>query len=262
MKKLLMACLSLVMLVGVSGCGSKESATWQDELGEENKIVIGTSADYPPFEYKDDSGNFVGFDMEMAKILGEYLSTEDEKYEVVIQNMTFSTIVSAVQSGQVDLGISGFTYDPKRKVTFSTPYYYSAQMIVVNENNTDIKSAEDLKDPNKKVAAGAGTTGESAANDLGIEIVKPGDYLVMFEMLKNDQLDAVICDAAVAMNYASKDGYKLVEKPLKEEEMSILIKEENTKLAEEINKQIEKFLESDEYTELLKKYELSDDRKK
>lgn len=116
MKKLVMLCLSFVMLVGVSGCGSKESETWKDELGEENKIVVGTSADYPPFEYKDDSGNFVGFDMEMAKLLGEYLSTEDEKYEVVIQNMTFSTIVSAVQSGQVDLGISGFTYDPKEKL--------------------------------------------------------------------------------------------------------------------------------------------------
>lgn len=133
-------------------------------------------------------------------------------------------------------------------------------MIVVNENNTDIKSADDLKD--KKVAAGAGTTGESAAQDLGIEITRPGDYLVMFEMLKNDQLDAVICDAAVAMNYGSKPGYKVVEKPLKEEEMSIIIKEENTKLTEEINKQIEKFLASDEYAELLKKYDLSDDRKK
>jgi polar amino acid transport system substrate-binding protein len=174
--------------------------------------------------------------------------------ELEFVQMDFDLIIAALNSGQIDAGMSCFTFDAKRKVIFSTPYLMSAQAIVVPADS-EIAKAEDLK--NKKVIAGLGTTGEKAVQEIeGVDVISPDDYLVGFQMLASGQGDAVVCDYGVGLKYAAKDEFKMLEETLQKEEMSVIIKSGNTKIEEAINKAIEEFKQTEEYTALVEKWEL------
>ena len=84
------------------------------------QLVVGISPDYPPYESIVE-GEMVGFDIDMATELGKILGVE-----IVYEQMDFTNIVDAVNLGQVDVGIAGFTYNPERQVLFSDYYLKSA----------------------------------------------------------------------------------------------------------------------------------------
>lgn len=77
------------------------------------RIVVGVSADYPPYESLNPStGELEGFDIDMTETLATYMGAEGKEVKVVWKQMEFSTIITALQSGQIDLGVAAFTYDP------------------------------------------------------------------------------------------------------------------------------------------------------
>lgn len=217
-------------------------------LLKKGKLVVGTSPDYPPFESLDETGKLVGFDIELGTKVAQEMGLEIEFVQ-----MSFDTIISALQAGQVDVGLSGFTYDPERDVIFSTPYLNSAQMCVV-QTDSEYQSHTDLA--GKNVYAGPGTTGEKAAqeNIENVTVALAGDYQIAFEMLRNGQIDAVVCDRAVATNYDKQDDFRMLEAPIIEEENSMIIKKGNDMLGEALNAAIEKYMASDEYTALVESY--------
>ncbi|MEA5051652.1 MAG: transporter substrate-binding domain-containing protein [Oscillospiraceae bacterium] len=263
MKKIIALLLVLTMALGLAACGGSAADTTADtaadaaaetpayfaDLQTPGKIVIATSPDYPPYESYDAAGNIVGFDIdainEVIKILNEDYAVEAEWVP-----MDFSTIISAVQSGQADIGVSCFTYEPEREgqVLFSDAYLKSAQVAVVKADS-DMTTIDDLA--GKTIGAGSGTTGESAASEIeGTTVTSMGDYVQMFEILKNGGLDAVVCDEAVGQNYASQDGYKLLDGKLVDEEVSVITATDSTELVSALNAAIAKFVASDKYTEL------------
>lgn len=241
MKKLLVIVLVLVMTMALfAGCQTTE------------KLVIGTSPDYEPFEYLDADGNVIGFDMDLFAELAKIMDVE---YEVV--EYDFSIIISTVQSDQIDIGLSGFTWSEERegKVLFSTPYYNSAQVAVVLADSS-ISSVADLE--GKTIMAGEGTTGMAAAKEIAnTTVTSPDDYPMAFELLKGGQCDAVVCDLGVAQAYAQKAEFKMIEEYLNEaEEMSIIVNIDNTELLEKLNSAIEEFTATDAYEALLEKWGL------
>ena len=120
----LLAALSLVL----AGCGASKSANHLEAIKQAGVIKVGTSADYPPFESVDASGNKVGFDIdlmtEIAKRLGVKLEWVD---------MPFDSLIAAVQEGKIDASISAFNYTEERDQTidFSDPYYTSEDAFTV-----------------------------------------------------------------------------------------------------------------------------------
>ena len=241
MKKFLV--LAIVLIVACSllvGCKATET------------LVIGTSPDYEPFEYYDTEKNIVGFDIDLMAELAKIMKID---YEV--KEYDFSIIISTVQSDQIDMGLSGFTWSQERdgKVLFSTPYYNSAQVAVVLTDSA-IASVSDLE--GKTIMAGEGTTGMAAAKEIeGTTVTSPDDYPLAFELLKGGQCDAVVCDLGVAQAYSQKAEFKMLDEYLNEaEEMSIIINNDNTELLEKLNKAIEEFMETDAYDALLEKWGL------
>lgn len=75
----------------------------------QEKIIMGTSADYKPFEYKD-GDNIVGFDVDLAKALAKKAG-----YEIEVQDMDFNSLITALKSKQIDMVLSGMTPTPERK---------------------------------------------------------------------------------------------------------------------------------------------------
>lgn len=252
MKKIVALLLAAVLIFALAACSQGEATSFTEQLNKENTLIVATSPDYPPYEYYAEDGSYTGFDIEAVEAIAAIIA---EDYDITVEwvAMDFSTIVSAVQLGQVDVGASCFTYDPERDVLFTDYYLKSAQVVVVPEGS-DITSVADLA--GKTVGAGMGTTGEGAALDAGANVSEMGDYTQMFEILRNNGLDAIVCDEAVGLQYQSQGGFVVLEEKLVDEEVSLIVAKENDLLAQKLNEAIAKFVASDLYGELAAKYGL------
>lgn len=244
------------MALSLAACSSSDSAdAGNADKGEAQEILIGISPDYPPYESKNTEGDIEGFDVDMTKWLFDYLNENGHNYTYEFVELSFDTIISSLQAGQIDLGISGFTYDEDREGIFSDSYYDSAQVIIVN-SGSDIKSSADLK--GKKVGAQQGTTGESVANTVDAADVQAiSDAKVLMENLKAEGIDAVIIDKAVADSYAANGDYTVIDEKLLDEENLIYTTEDHKELLDEINTAIKAFKESDDYAKLTEKWFVS-----
>lgn len=151
--KLTALMLSLVLLVTLfAGCGSQSSAASEtpaeaasdgpvlSKIKAAGKLVVGTEAQYAPYEFKDLNANFVGCDMFLAKKIADALGV---KLEIV--DMSFDGIIPAVQAGQVDLGIAAFTNTPERAevIDFSALYETSMQYLVVAADKVDTYTSKE-----------------------------------------------------------------------------------------------------------------------
>ncbi|MCK4259507.1 MAG: basic amino acid ABC transporter substrate-binding protein [Halanaerobiales bacterium] len=227
--------LLLVCVLVISGCGKKET------------LKIGTEATFPPFEFTNDKNEVIGFDIDIAKVIGEKLNKEVE-----IINMDFSGLVGALNANQIDLAIAGMTITPERKknVNFSIPYYDASQVIVVRDDETIITTRNDLL--GKIIAVQMGTTGADAAAEISNAQIKQfGKVNEAFLELKNKRADAVIIDAPVAKEYIKNiSGIKIASKPFTEEQYGIAINKKNTELLEKVNEALNEIFNSGKYQEL------------
>src|SRR4030042_2120111 len=153
-KKIFSIALVLAMVIGtvaLSGC------TQEDE----NKIIIGTSADFPPFEYKASNQTIIGFDIDLIKKI-----LTDQGYTVEVQDIGFDSLIPSLQTGKIDVIAAAMTITDARlqEVDFSDPYYDANQAVLVKvDGGVNITTVEDLK--NYSVGAQTGTTGWAWVND-------------------------------------------------------------------------------------------------
>lgn len=151
MKKNLTLGLFVLSLILIGGCSNSDS----------NKLIVGMELQYPPFETSNEAGEPEGISVDLAYALGEYLDREVE-----IQNIAWSGLIPAIQSGKIDVIISSMSVRPDRaeSVTFSKPYAQSTLAILANKDS-GIKSAADLNQEGIKVAVKVGTSGFLYANE-------------------------------------------------------------------------------------------------
>jgi len=115
------------------------------QIKERGKIVVGTSADYPPYESIDADGKFVGFDMDLARAIGEKLGVKVE-----FQDMPFDSLIAAVQEGKIDVVIAAMQATPERDETvdFSTPYRPTKDAFLGAADSTlELKTGDDHATP-------------------------------------------------------------------------------------------------------------------
>lgn len=250
MKKVVKVGMACLLAASMFGCSSSK--------GEENTkvITIGTSPDYAPYESLDTDGNIVGFDADMVAKFEEYLNEDsDVTYTLEFKQMDFDNIITQIQGDQIDVGISGFSYDPQREVEWSEPYLGSSQVAVLPADS-DIKSLADLE--GKSVAVQTGSTGEKAAQEIkdanisGLKSVQD-----IMNALAAHQYDAAIVDGGVAKNYVDNADFIMFDEALLDEQNFIIAKKGNTEIIDLMNKCIEKFLASQDYQDLCSKYGLS-----
>ena len=132
--------------------------------------------------------------------------------------------------------------------------YLNTAQVIITKNHSKIETKEDLV--GKTVGAQLGGTGASALEEIdGVNVELNKDAKFLIEMLKANQVDAVVIDEVVAEKYASNDITMVVlEEPLKEEENVIITAKGNEELLEKLNDAIQEFKESSKYTELKEKW--------
>ncbi len=132
---------------------AEAEATLLEKIKSAGKLVVGTEAQYSPYEFKDLEANFVGCDMWLAEQIADALGVELE-----VMDMAFDGIIPAVQSGQVDMGIAAFTIDEERAqvIDFTDTYEKSPQYVIVKLGNEELYSTKEGL-AGQKVGAQKGT---------------------------------------------------------------------------------------------------------
>ena len=214
MKKLLALALGTAMLLAVmAGCGTKdtaqepaddqqqeaqqsaEPATLLEQIKAKGKVVVGTEAQYAPYEFKDLDANFAGCDMWLAQQIADSLGVELE-----VVDMAFDGIIPAVQSGQVDLGIAAFTNTPERaeEIDFSDLYETSAQLLIVKAGNADTYSTKESL-AGLKVGAQKGTIQSQLIQSAlpESELFELEKYPALALEVQNGNIAGLVVDQAV-----------------------------------------------------------------
>ena len=198
MKKFLSMALALAMIFSFAAFASAEET-----------LVLGTSADYPPFEfmYLDDAGEMVygGIDVSAAGYIAEQMGKE-----LVVENMSFDYLLVALAKGDYDIVMAAIEDTPEREnaADFSDPYYTDMPpMILIRA--ADAEQYKTLNDfSGKAVGAQTATTKEGIVTDSmpGAELVSIQNVNDLVNQLVYNKLDAVVLDGAVAANFVAANS--------------------------------------------------------
>lgn len=184
------------------------------------KLVVGTSADYPPYEFHIMDGGtdkIVGFDMDIAKEIAKDMGVELE-----IKDMDFKALLGALQAGKIDMVMAGMTPNDERKqsVDFSNIYYLATQSIIVRTDDVaKYKTIADFKGVKVTTQQGSiqeGMAKEQLADSKLKTLARIGDVVLD---LKSKKADAIIVEKPVAENYIKENpDLAICEVVLKEDE--------------------------------------------
>ncbi len=173
-----------------------------EKIKAAGKLVVGTSADYPPYEFhllNDKDGDLVGIDIDIAKVIAEELGVSLE-----IKDIIFSKIFNALEAGKIDIGIAGLspTEERKKKADFSEIYYQAIQSIVIREDEADkIKTIEDLRGKNVAVQKDSLQEEMAKTQIAGASFVVRETIEELIINLEKGLVDAVILEKPVAESY-------------------------------------------------------------
>ena len=185
------------------------AADWQ-RIETDGKLVVGTSADYAPFESYDDNFKLDGFDIALVRAIGEKLGLE-----VIFRDMAFDGLGDALAMGHIDAVIAAVTVTPERAalVDFTDTYFVStdAYLVKADASPQPLKTVDDLKGLRIGVERGSIYESWLQKNLVDAGLIESGDLVVYTNLDKavtdvtNDRIDAVVLDLPVAQTYA-KDG--------------------------------------------------------
>lgn len=230
--------------MALTGCGSKK-----ESLDEKDTLVMATNAEFPPYEYYD-GDTIIGIDAEIAQAVCDELGKE-----LVIEDMAFDSIITAVTSGKVDFGAAGMTIteDRKKNVLFTDTYAQASQVIIVKEGS-DVVTPDDLT--GKTIGVQLGTTGDIYAADVKDATVER--YNKGFEAIQSlltDKVDCVVIDQEPAKVFVKEnDGLVILEEHFTDEEYAIAVAKDNEELQKAINEALEVLKESGKLDEIINKY--------
>lgn len=237
--------------------GKENAATKVDQIKKAGKIILGTSADYPPYEFhilKDGKDEIVGFDVSIGKEIAKDLGVELE-----IKDMAFDGLLAALQSGNIDMVIAGMTPTDERKqsVDFSTVYYYAVHGVIVRATDTaKYPDVAALKAARLSAQKGTiqvdiakrqilGLSEAEAEKDDSVKQLSTIKNLVLD--LKNGKVDAIVCELPVANAYVSKNpDLALASMTFTDDDggSAIAVKKGSPELMAAINKTLERLLAS------------------
>ncbi len=278
MKKKLAVVLIAALTVSTLavGCGSSKDSSSTDtkETKTEstkdsvsnggNTFTVGFDAEYPPYGYMDDDGEYTGFDLELAQAVCNL-----EGWTLVKKPINWDSKDMELNSGSIDCIWNGFTMNGREDdYTFSTPYVDNSQVIVVAENS-GIEKLSDLAGKTVGVQAASAALdllnseeegGQKALADTFGSLNEFADYNTAFTELQAGALDALAIDIGVAKYQINSrgDGYKILDETLNKEQYAIGFKKGNTELCDKVNADLEKLAEDGTVEKLAEKYEIAD----
>ena len=236
--------------VALSGCTQET----------ENKIIVGTSADFKPFEYKAQNGTIIGFDIDLIKKI-----LTDQGYTVEVQDIGFDSLIPALQTGKINVIAAAMTITDVRKqqVDFSNPYYNANQAVLVKVGaDVNITNINDLA--NYSVGAQTGTTGWGWINDTlvatgKLDKSKFNSYELYTDAVSDlingpTRVGAIVIDSPVAKAFAKSGNVKIVLNITTNESYGFAVEKGNAELVNKINTGLTAIMATTYWEDLVEKY--------
>ena len=275
MKKFLAIAAAIVMAAGVmSGCSSStteetpvegeettEEGAEGEETAERTQFIVGFDAEYPPYGYMDENGEYVGFDLDLAQEV-----CDRNGWELVKQPIDWNSKDMELNSGSIDCIWNGFTMTGREdEYTFSDPYVDNSIVFVVL-TDSDIQTKDDLA--GKVVVTQAGSSALTALtneedNDENLALAascasleQVADYNTAFMELESGLVDAIAVDIGVAQYQLTSRGdtFRQLEEPLSTEQYAIGFKLGNTELRDQVQGTLNEMVEDGTFDEIVANY--------
>lgn len=244
----------LAGLVSAAGLAALSPAATAALAAGSRRLIVGMDAAYPPFGSRDSkTGAYVGFDVDVITAIGRA-----EGFEVEVRNIAFDGLIPALKTGAIDVAINDITVTAARakSVDFSKRYYIAGLGVVVNADNTTIRTAKDLE--GRTLAVSIGSTGEEAARTIPNAKVRVFNQLnECFLELRNRGVEAVINDIPTNDYYAARAGKgQVLSLPvaLSTEDLAIAVKKGNSELLARIDSGLAKIKRSGEFSKIYREW--------
>ena len=233
-------------------------------LAAADTFRMGIDADYPPFSFRDESGDFAGFDVDVCRKVCELNGWD---LEIVPINWDFK--LNSLDAGEHDCIWSGMTILDTMKAAgyvLSAPYYDNTQVVLTRED-TGIKTLTDLA--GKAVAVQLGTSGQALLEDeegqlelaktfAGGEPIKMENFNICAAELAGSSVDAIVIDQPVAQKYVKqyeKYGFVILEETLGVEQYGICFRKGDEELCAKVEAALKTLVEDGTYLEIAKLWE-------
>ena len=258
MKKLFALLLAVLMLATCFTACAKENADSNsdyDYIKNKGKIIVGIT-DYAPMDYKDDNGEWTGFDAEFARLFAKELGVEVEFFVIADWSKKFVEL----STKNIDCVWNGMTITNESLLNakVSDPYVQNKQVVVAKADKIEaIKTAADLKD--LKVAVENGSAGQSAAEGAEVEnIIAVQDQAAALLEVKAGTSDACIIDStmASAMTGEGTDYAELTAGINLTDELYGVAFRKNSDVTDKFNAFMAKLIEDGSLEKLAEKYNL------
>lgn len=230
---LLALCLAVVL---AAGCNKSTGDQSWEKVEKKGEFVLGLDDSFPPMGFRDENGEIVGFDVDIAKEVCSRLNIK-----LKLQPINWDAKEQELNSGKIDCIWNGFTIteERKNKLLFTEPYMKNRQVLIVNAGAT-FKTQSDLK--GKKLGLQAGSSAADALNsspdfkDTLNEVVEFDDNMTALMDLEKGGIDAVLMDEIVARFYIQNKGkqYRVLDQELASEEYGIGFRKNDEKLMAKI----------------------------
>ena len=259
--KMVLGTMSLLALAACGNTsGTANSAAEADgalqEIKDSGKLVVGTCADYPPYEWhlvQDGDDKIIGFDIDIAQAIADELGVELE-----VKDMDFDGLIPALSTGKVDMIIAGMnpTEERKQSVDFTDIYYTQKDVLVIkSEDAKDIRSEDDLK--KASLATQKATIQETYLlenfPDAEIQSVPKLNTAILY--LVTGKVDAVLMVETVARRYVEEnEGLEIADSDVSStpNESAIAVAKDSADFLEEVNDILDEMEDSGKIEELIR----------
>lgn len=261
--------MAAAMVFTMAGCGSskdadtsaKKETKTEDSKDKENsdkQFIVGFDAEYPPYGYKDDNGEYVGFDLDLAQEV-----CARNGWELVKQPIDWDSKDMELNSGSIDCIWNGFTMTGREDdYTWSKPYVDNSIVVVVKEGS-GIEKKEDLA--GKVVAVQADSSGLAALTDeedneenLKLaasfsDLQQVADYNTAFMNLEAGAVDAIVVDIGVAdYQLESRTGFVMLDDKIRTEQYAVGFKLGNEELRDQVQSTLDEMLKDGTFDDIAK----------
>ena len=280
MKKMIALLLAMLLCLSLlTACGSKEEPAAEEpaaeapaaeesaaEGGERTTFTVGFDAEYAPYGYMGDDGEYTGFDLEMAEAVCEIYG-----WELVKKPINWDSKDMELTSGAIDCIWNGFTVTGRENDYTWTEPYVDNSIVWVVKSDSGIETAADLA--GKVVVTQSGSSAYTALtaeedNDENLalaasfaELQSVADYNTAFANLDSGLVDAIAVDIGIAqyqLDSRADDSLKMLDEPLSTEQYAIGFNLGNTELRDQVQEGLNQLVENGTFMELAEKYELAD----
>ena len=265
MKKVIaIAAAALMLLTLLAGCGNNQTTPNNGEQTQTKTFTVGFDAEFPPYGYQDENGEYVGFDLDLA---AEVCARNG--WELVKKPINWDSKDMELETELIDCIWNGFTINGREdKYTWSTPYVDNSQVVVVGKDS-GIASYADLAGKIVAVQADSSalaalTENEDGSNEENIalaesfeKLVEVPDYNTAFMNLEAGAVDAIAMDIGVAQYQLEQrgDAFVILDGTLAAEQYGIGFKLGNTELRDAVQKTLDEMAADGTFAKIAEKYE-------